>query len=203
MPGSIYVLINKWVPTWTLASSVVRMQGDVRKVGAQFSQTGLDLFFCRILSPYHRVAFMPDFWVAAINRISSCFPSVLSLKHQGEIQRLAETSWVIGKITVFWELPLFSALHWVLSPRLELSASHHPWPPAHACSRTRCGTYAQPCLSSQNKRRGWRTGFLFSFFLSSFLSFFELFPCSLEWELPMMTRNFMKRWRLTQQQTTN
>lgn len=105
--------------------------------------------------------------------LASRFPSVLSFKHQGEIQRLAETSEVIGKITLFWELPLFfsTALGFIARTRVDcLSSSVTSCPRLFENSARHLHT--QPCLSSRTRRRGWRTGFLF--FSSPFFFFIAI-----------------------------
>lgn len=160
--------------------------------GARFSQMGLDLFLHYIL-PYQNVTLMLDFWVTPINRISPCFPSVPSFIHQGEIQRLAETMWVIQKITGLLGIAfVVSSLHSFFLPRFGCCATCHPCPPAYACSGTEYSTCKQSWC--QGIRWGNRKQVLF---------FSELFNCSLVEELPMMTRDYTKHCSFIQQQTTN
>lgn len=144
---------------------------------------------------------MLDFWVTLINRISPHFPSVPSFKHQGEIQRLAETTRVIQKSPGLMGISLmFAALHRLLLPRFGLCAvpnrPHHPQHPRCPCPHTGSGTEHSTCKQSCSYGIRWGDR-------KQVLFFCELFHCSHVQELSRMTGDFIKPCSLIQQQTTN
>lgn len=106
-----------------------------------------------------------------IDRISPCFPFVPSFKHQGEIQRLVQTTWVIQKSTGLLGIVFVSpSLYWLLLPRFGLCAALlHPCRPAHTHSGTEHSTCSLVVME-QGERIENRFYLFFYFFLSSLIA---------------------------------